>query len=341
MGLPTLSLSNAARVTICAAAASMASTAAAQTGTFLDDGGIVCVQFESGVAADDWTLSTATPGFTDEGYFIWTGPDLFNSPGASGVFSFDLEVETGGQWFLALRNRHEDPDATEQNDVWIRMDSGPWIKVFSNMPGSVGAWTWESRFDLDHGNQPTASYNLTPGAHTIQFSGRSFGFKMDSFHLYKAGNANALDPSYPESDRRFGEAYCVAANNSTGQVSTVAAIGSPEVALNDVTLETTGLPQSTLGYYIVSAAEAYVVGVGGSDGNLCVGAGTGRYAGNVLSSGMDGSVELLLDLSSIPQPTGSVAVSAGETWRFQYWHRDTNMSGPTSNFSRGIRVTFE
>ena len=147
--------------------------------TYIAQNNLVAIQFESAPLVDDWTLSTSTPGFTEDGYLRWDGPNLFNSPGASGIFGFDFEVQQNGNYQLRLRNRHENPDPTEENDVWIRMDGGQWIKTFSNMAGSVGAWTWESRFDFDHNNQPNANFNLTPGVHRIEFSGRSFGFKMD------------------------------------------------------------------------------------------------------------------------------------------------------------------
>lgn len=35
------------------------------------------------------------------------------------------------------------------------------------------------------------------------------------------------------------------------------------------------------------------------------------------------------------------AISPGETWFFQYWHRDSSPAGPTSNFSGGQRIRFE
>lgn len=326
-------------VAVALASVAMSSVQALQNEVWLDDNGIVAIEFESADLTGAWTVSTATPGFTGDSYIRWDGPDLFNSPGAQGLFSFDFEVETGGEWFLNLRNRHENPDPTEENDVWIRMDNDPWIKVFSNFPSSVGNWTWEARFD--EGSQPAASYMLTPGVHTIEFSGRSNGFKMDRFHLFQTGASGAFSTNTPESDRRFGEPYCVAANNSTGGFSETLALGTPEVTANDITLTTSGLPNNVLGYYVVSPFEAYVVGVGGSDGNLCVGNSTGRYAGNILSSGTAGEVDLQIDVSSIPQPNGAVVGVAGETWRFQLWHRDTNGAGATSNFSRGLRVTLE
>lgn len=57
-------------------------------------------------------------------------------------------------------------------------------------------------------------------------------------------------------------------------------------------------------------------------------------------SGAAGRVDTAIDPQSIPSPLGTVVAAAGETWCFQYWHRDTSPGGPTSNFSNACRVTF-
>jgi len=76
---------------------------------------------------------------------------------------------------------------------------------------------------------------------------------------------------------------------------------------------------------------------------LCLGGNIGRFVGpgQVLDSGADGRFELDLDLSALPQPSGSVAAMAGQSWSFQAWHRDTQPSGQaTSNFTEGVELTF-
>lgn len=310
-------------------------TAAAQI-TYVAQNNLVAIQFESTTTVDDWTLSASTPGFTEDGYFRWDGPNLFNSPGASGIFAFDFEVQTGGNYQLRVRNRHEDPDPTEENDVWIRMDGGQWIKTFSNMAGSVGAWTWESRFDFDHSNQPNANYNLTPGVHRIEFSGRSNGFKMDQFHLFLIGAPGAQNPNTPESPRRFGESYCSANANSTGQVSTITAFGSPELDDNSFTLTCRNLPPNQFGLWITSNQSGFMPNIGGTSANLCINS-PGRYP-FILDSGASGEATLDPDLTRLPLPTGNVAAQVGSTWHWQVWHRDI---GPTANMSRGMRFMIQ
>ena len=63
------------------------------------------------------------------------------------------------------------------------------------------------------------------------------------------------------------------------------------------------------------------------------------------NSGPNGTVSLSTELgewSIDAQPIGGgvVPAIAGETWYYQFWHRDVAGSGPTSNFTEGLRVDF-
>ncbi|MEM1451960.1 MAG: hypothetical protein AAF957_15695 [Planctomycetota bacterium] len=319
-----------------------ADLASAQQGTFLAQSGLLVIEMESAPTVDDWQFSTSTPGFVGDGYFIWRGPDLFNSPGASGIFGFDFEVQTDATWILSLRNRHEDPDSTEENDVWIRMDGGQWVKVFSNFPGSVGNWTYESRFDFGSSQpMPQASYDLSPGVHRIEFSGRSRNFKMDRLHLHLPGHPGATDPNRPESPRRFGNPFCPPTQNSSGQPSFLEAFGSPRASDGDLVLRCTGLPQGVVGYFLASMDRGSQTTPPGSVGGLCLTGAIGRYAGDILNSGASSTISFRIDTGAIPQPSGSVAALAGDRWNFQFWHRDAGPSGPVSNLSAALEVRFE
>ena len=81
---------------------------------------------------------------------------------------------------------------------------------------------------------------------------------------------------------------------------------------------------------------------GGSSGSLCLGGAIGRYAGSFLTTRATGTVSMAVDLTALPSPNGSVAALPEDTWVFQFWHRDVTLSGgTTSNFSRGLEVTFQ
>jgi hypothetical protein len=49
-----------------------------------------------------------------------------------------------------------------------------------------------------------------------------------------------------------------------------------------------------------------------------------------------------VDLTQIAQPNGPAGTPPGQTWNFQFWHRDSTPGGnPTSNFTRGLALTFQ
>jgi hypothetical protein len=141
-------------------------------------------------------------------------------------------------------------------------------------------------------------------------------------------------------ERDLGELIaCPVVPNSTGTRGRLAFAGSTYVAANDLVAIATDLPLNSFGYLLDSRTAGFVANPGGSLGNLCLGAPTGRFVDQVLDSGATGTMTTVIDLTALPTPTGPVAAVAGETWRFQLWHRDSGPVGPTSNFTEGRAVT--
>jgi len=139
-----------------------------------------------------------------------------------------------------------------------------------------------------------------------------------------------------------GTVYCDPATpNSTGNPATITAEGSELVADNDVTLTIESLPANTVGYFLTSQTQGFIANAGGSTGDLCLGGNIGRYISSILSSGPSGTYSLQLDLTAVPQPTGFVGVTAGETWNFQSWYRDQLLGFPSSNFTEAIEILFQ
>jgi hypothetical protein len=141
----------------------------------------------------------------------------------------------------------------------------------------------------------------------------------------------------------IGTAYCSAVPNSTGSAAAIGATGSVTVAANDVTLTCTDLPTNAFGYFLSGTARAFVMGPGGSQGDLCVGGTIGRFnraaLNEIQNSGTAGQFSLVIDLTDMPTAMGSVALVPGDTRTFQCWYRDANPA-VTSNFSDGIEITF-
>ena len=140
----------------------------------------------------------------------------------------------------------------------------------------------------------------------------------------------------------IGTNYCMANANSTGSIGVQSALGSATVADNDVTLVASSLPNNSFGFFIASLDQGFVANPAGSQGNLCLAGAIGRYVGpgQIQNSGGNGEFQLAIDLTMVPQPTGLVSVSAGESWNFQTWFRDVVGGTATSNFTNGLEIDF-
>jgi len=136
---------------------------------------------------------------------------------------------------------------------------------------------------------------------------------------------------------------CASNPNSTGVVAGLSGTGSNLVASDDVRLTATSLPLNAFGYFLTSRTPGSIANPGGSQGVLCLGGSIGRYVspGQIMNSGLAGSIALQIDLTSMPQPTGPAAVAAGETWHFQAWFRDAIGGSATSNFTNGLTAAFQ
>ncbi|MEZ6015647.1 MAG: hypothetical protein R3F49_11065 [Planctomycetota bacterium] len=97
------------------------------------------------------------------------------------------------------------------------------------------------------------------------------------------------------------------------------------------------LPVNSMGYLLGALTPGDVNLAGGSQGRLCV-LGAGRYVNLVQSSGSSGTFATSSYGQSYPTPNGFVTAQPGETWYFQYWHRDSVSGVATSNFSNACSM---
>lgn len=130
--------------------------------------------------------------------------------------------------------------------------------------------------------------------------------------------------------------YCAATPNSTGFVGQLNVVGSTDVTMEDLTLNSTDLPTNVFGYYLMSPAQGSLALPAPSQGILCVGAPLYRFNSSILYSGGSGTMSLSVDFQNLPQ--GQV-FTAGSAWNFQLWHRDMNPSN-TSNTTTAVEVRF-
>ena len=160
---------------------------------YVETGDAVIIEIESVATVEDWELETSFPGYTGKGYYVWRGPDYYGDPG-HGILTYPISVTKSSDYQLNIRNSHP-TNPSLFNDVWVRLDNGPWIKSFSNV---INAWTYDFNFDRGGGNLGAAIFeDVSPGYHTLELSGRSAGFRLDRLVLSTNGMGQ-LD-SLPES----------------------------------------------------------------------------------------------------------------------------------------------
>lgn len=153
----------------------------------------VVIEMESVPAVEEWQLETGYFGYTGSGYYVWRGPDYLGTPGV-GILSYPLSITKDATYQLNIRNTHLGP-ATEQNDIWVRLDGGPWTKAFSH----ITEWNYFLQFDFQNGQPHDWVYfhNLEAGLHTLDIAARSAGFHLDRL-VFSSNGMGQLD-TWPES----------------------------------------------------------------------------------------------------------------------------------------------
>jgi hypothetical protein len=193
---------------------------------------------------------------------------------------------------------------------------------------------------IDSFFQASTAAGAPAGPETLMGSGIRALFWEDPSGFFAALDNITIDTA----GGSIGTPFCSpAVNNSTGNPGVLAATGSSVVTANDVTLVASSLPLNSFGYFLVSRTAGFVANPGGSQGNLCLGNPVGRYVGlgQIQNSGALGIFSLAVDLTQTPQPTGFVSVVAGETWRYQSWHRDAIGGVATSNLTSGLEIAYQ
>lgn len=313
------------------ASVAFAPSASAQTcAVFQEVGGLVVVEIESVPPAGSWVSETAKAGFTGASYYRWSGPDLFSSPG-QGVLRYEVQIQTPGTYRLAVHNRHDNPDSSLENDAWLRIDGGNWVKCYSNSgSGITGQWIWDTEFDVG-GTKLPPDVPLSAGKHVVEFSGRSNNFMIDRFHLALPGNPDAKNKNAPQSacagTGGGGDAsvYCKAKTNSLGcKPSVNVPKGQPSASAGGGwNVVGRNLINGQPGIFIYSDTSAAIPFQGGA---LCVRPPFTRTpAKNTGGSGPGGSNCLGLLSFDVPAwiATGQdAALVPGASMYGQFWYRD-------------------
>jgi hypothetical protein len=130
--------------------------------------------------------------------------------------------------------------------------------------------------------------------------------------------------------------------NSTGAPGEIFGLGSASAFANQFELQLASLPPGAIVIGITSMDAGVTPNPAGSSGVLCLAGAIGRFVGpgEVQTADLAGLATIPVNLTSIPQPLGSLPAVAGSAWHFQAWHRDTSPTGGTSNFTRSLLMRF-
>ncbi|MFT5285173.1 MAG: hypothetical protein ACI8TQ_001335 [Planctomycetota bacterium] len=148
--------------------------------TYGDSNNEIVIEMESQSPIGDWVEETTIPGFGGDSYFRWDGSNFFGTPNVD-TLTYNFEVTKTDLYLIRLHVRHDDPDPSEENDCWARLNGGSWEKLYHNTGSAgVGVWTFNARYESTN-DFPT--HTLSAGLHTFEIAGRSTNFKIDRIHV--------------------------------------------------------------------------------------------------------------------------------------------------------------
>lgn len=218
---------------------------------------------------------------------------------------------------------------------------GDWISFEASITGSPGVRAGGVLFDSAGTMFATEDVGALSGQ-TLDtvFTTQLYRVVSNDGSITLSVDTVSFDALTPQA---IGTTYCMAVPNSTGAAGELSAVGLAAPAQNSLRLTASVLPAQQTGLFLASMTQGFIANPGNSTGNVCLGGAIGRFygPGQVQSSGPSGSIQLNVDLTAIPQGSGTSPVLSGETWNFQLWHRDVAESAATSNFTKGLSVTFQ
>ncbi len=126
--------------------------------------------------------------------------------------------------------------------------------------------------------------------------------------------------------------YCTGGINSTGEAAHLNANGSNSIASDDLQIWCSSLPDQTTGYMVYGVGQNNVPF---GNGTLCI---SGQRYFMPLQPVLGGLVQRVFDYNG-PNSAGG-AITAGSTWNFQFYYRDSAAGGALFNLSDGLNIPF-
>ena len=240
---------------------------------------------------------------------------------------------------------------------WFRMDvaDGATITVdalFLHSNGNIETWLFDACGGtlLDNGGSITDNETVTWSNATG--SCRTVLFQVEMLYSDPNNECNTYDLVVAGSSAPgtcggcFPTVYCDPASGSTNNL---AGISIDACSLQNTTSNLVHLvsaPPNQFAYLLIGDGSSKVTDPPGALGDLCIVGGScvGRYSKDAFAAdgSGNGEVNIAQSLSGGPGygiPTCGGNIGPGETWNFQFWHRQP--MGQPSAFSQALSVTFQ
>jgi len=243
------------------------------------------------------------------------GDDTWGQVSNTPLGAVFVQVAGGGYHSLALRadgsiacwgrNNYKQVSDTPPGTGFVQVTGGDWHSLALRTDGSIAPWGDDTWGQVS---------NTPPATGFVQVAGGG----LHSLALMDAGNCNVV--------------FCDTDANNLGDVT----LNTCDCSGGSIMLSLSTPFTNQFTYPLVGLGTTAVSPTGVSE--LCLAGSTiGRYSKDAGAISATGTFSIdLLNASSAPGggvPTIGGALCNGNTWRFQYWHRD-GMN--PSRFSKGI-----
>ena len=160
---------------------------------------------------ESWRRESDIPGYTGDGYLR----SLRKQEGIpeKGILRFRTKLGSSGLWSLGVRHRRDHYDLNRENDFWLRVDEGSWMRCRSAPSLPAGTWGWPIMVeDPERGSvllsDLSYEFRLRSNVSTygknnpvISIAPRSPNFKIDRVVLYQADRETvAMNSRSPQSE---------------------------------------------------------------------------------------------------------------------------------------------
>lgn len=267
------------------------------------------------------------------GAVVWSMSPLPDAPGATAPVrgrAPRVVARSGGGVWLAGEFAFDGPGGTTAIDATFAR---------SVEPDGTPRETWQ--YELQGpGVLSTVGAVVSADGHAYVF-GRTNAAKFGATPIPGASGPPAVGVLLRlETRDEIGVPYCTPAfTNSTGQNGQIAAAGSALALDDDVVLRAFDLPPQVTALMVSGSQQGVTPLLGGSQGVLCIAGNLGRFSDSIGTTSPTGLFRYRIDTQDIPTALGPIAATAGLTYQFQCWHRDTTPGG--SNTTNAVTLTFE